>query len=76
MTGDNRIDVDDVCTVRDAITNAETFCMPTGTGDHLEGPCRPYPAGECSITMDLNRDTKVDALDLSLIERQVGLSCP
>ena len=37
---------------------------------------RPYPAGECSITMDLNRDTKVDAEDLSLIEQRVGLSCP
>ncbi|MEE8556507.1 MAG: hypothetical protein V3T14_01325, partial [Myxococcota bacterium] len=27
VTGDNRIDVDDVCTVKDAITNGETFCM-------------------------------------------------
>jgi hypothetical protein len=73
---DNRVDVADVCVVQDAIASGETFCMPTGTGDPVEGPCRPYPSGECSVTMDLNRDTKVDAADLTLIEREVGSPCP
>ncbi|MEE8557192.1 MAG: dockerin type I domain-containing protein, partial [Myxococcota bacterium] len=75
LNSDDRVDIADVCLVEAAVSTGVEACQPIGFGDPVAGPCAPYPGGECSTTFDLNRDVRVDATDLALIERRVGVRC-
>jgi hypothetical protein len=75
LNEDRQVNIDDVCALETAVQTGAGPCEPDGPGDPITGPCATYPAGQCSATADLNRDTRVDDRDLDLIERRVGQRC-